>query len=155
MKGSSVSPERWETIAGTRLPGRAHGFEGLGDGADLVELDQRGVGDLAGDGVGDDGRVGAEVVVTDQLGGAPRRSVIAIQPSWSSSPRPSSIEVHRELAVMASYRSIMSPLDSGFTGDLVAAVGLAELGGRRVHRDRDAVGAGLVAGVGDGLHQEP
>ena len=39
-------------------------------------------------------------------------------------------------------------------GHPVAAVGLAELRGGRVQRDRDPVGAGLVPGVGDGLHQQ-
>jgi hypothetical protein len=39
----------------------------LGDGADLVDLDQRGVGDAPADGLGDDRRVGDEDVVADQL----------------------------------------------------------------------------------------
>jgi hypothetical protein len=48
-----------------------HGLQGLGDGADVVELDQRGVADPALDGTGDDRRVGAEDVVTDNLGTRP------------------------------------------------------------------------------------
>src|ERR1035441_3206473 len=34
-----------------RAAAYCHGFQGLGDRADLVELDQRGVGDAAADGV--------------------------------------------------------------------------------------------------------
>jgi hypothetical protein len=52
-----------------------HGLVGLRDSADLVELDQRGIGDPAPDGAGDDRRVGTEVVVSDG----------AIMNSWKSS----------------------------------------------------------------------
>ena len=52
MKESSVSPERWETNC--RYPAAR---QGLGNGTDLVELDQRGVADPAGDGPRDDGRI--------------------------------------------------------------------------------------------------
>jgi hypothetical protein len=41
--------------------------QGFGDGADLVDLDQCCVGDLAVDGFGDDGRVGDQDVVADEL----------------------------------------------------------------------------------------
>ena len=44
MKLSSVSPERCDTICGVAgLAADRHRLEGLGDGADLVDLDQRGV----------------------------------------------------------------------------------------------------------------
>ncbi len=52
-------------VAGVRAD--VHRLDRLGDGADLVELDQRGVGDTVVDRLGDDRRVGAEVVVADQL----------------------------------------------------------------------------------------
>ena len=43
---------------------------------------------------------------------APRRAVSAIQPSSSSSPRPSSIRCTGNWAVMAAYRSVMAALSS-------------------------------------------
>src|SRR6266536_38608 len=46
---------------------QAHGFEGLGDGADLVDLDQGGVAGAALDGLANDGGVGDEDVVADEL----------------------------------------------------------------------------------------
>src|SRR6266516_2414115 len=55
-------------VAGLAADG--HGLQRLGHGADLVEFDQRGVADAARDGACDDGRVGAEDVVADQLRGA-------------------------------------------------------------------------------------
>ena len=74
-----VGDERVFGLAGAMgdelpVPGPAaygHRRQRLGDGADLVELDQRRVRDAPLDGAGDDGRVGAEVVVTDQF--QPRR----------------------------------------------------------------------------------
>src|SRR5690348_5646412 len=57
-----------DELAVAGLAADGHGLQRLGHGADLVELDQRGVADAARDGAGDDGRVGAEDVVADQLG---------------------------------------------------------------------------------------
>ena len=61
---------------------------------------------------GDDGRVGAEVVVADQFGGAAQAGgerdpavVVVLAEAVLD-------QVHRELRVMAAYRSIMSLLDS-------------------------------------------
>ena len=52
----------------------------------------------------------------------PRRAVSAIQPSSSSSPRPSSIRCTGNCRVICARRSIMSPLDSRSPATLVAAV---------------------------------
>ena len=49
----------------------------------------------------------------------------------------------------------MSALRQRAPVDLVAAVVAAKLGGGRVHRDRDAVGSGRVAGVGDRRDDDP
>ena len=47
--------------------GEGHAFEGLGEGADLVHLDQDRVGDPFVDPLGQDLRVGDEEVVADEL----------------------------------------------------------------------------------------
>src|SRR5450756_666802 len=47
--------------------GKGHGVEGLGQGADLVELDQQGVRGLQLDALGEADRVGDEQVVADDL----------------------------------------------------------------------------------------
>ena len=47
--------------------GQFDGFEGLGDGADLVDLDQDGVGDLLLDSLLEALGVGDEEVVADEL----------------------------------------------------------------------------------------
>ena len=43
------------------------GFDGFGDGADLIELDQDGVADAFGDAAGENFRVGDENIVADEL----------------------------------------------------------------------------------------
>src|SRR5690606_28938855 len=50
------------------LAADGEGVESFGDGADLVDLDQGGVADVLADGVADDGGVGDEDVVADELG---------------------------------------------------------------------------------------
>jgi hypothetical protein len=91
-------------------PARRDRLQRLGDGADLVDLDQRRVPDAAGDGVGDDGRIGDEDVVADELDpvaqpGGERGPAVPVvlaqavldQPDWNRS-------------VICAYRSIMSAL---------------------------------------------
>ena len=47
--------------------GQFDGVDGLGDCADLIELDEDGVGDALVDAAGKDFRVGHEDVVADEL----------------------------------------------------------------------------------------
>jgi len=49
MVESSVSPERCEMIVAYRRRCHAHGIERLGDGPNLIELDEQRVPDLVGD----------------------------------------------------------------------------------------------------------
>src|ERR1700689_1504420 len=53
------------------VPADGHGLERLGHGADLVDLDQRGIGDAGRDGRADDFGVGDEDVVADELDPVP------------------------------------------------------------------------------------
>ena len=119
-----------------------------------LSLISDGVGDAALDGAGDDRRVGAEVVVADEFD-------LAAEPGGERDPalvvvlaEPVLDQVHREPSDDGGDRSIMSPLVSSSPGDPVAAVGLAELRGRRVQRDGHPVAARLVPGVADRLHQQ-
>ena len=93
MKVSSVSPERWETNC--RVPAARQMAIASSVSVTVpiwLSLISAALRDAAADGLGDDGRVGDEVVVADQLDASPSRAVSAIQPSQSSSARPSSIE---------------------------------------------------------------
>ena len=67
--------------------------ERLGERADLVHLDQDGVGDAALDPLAQALAICDEEVVADQLAPAPTASVSAFQPAQSSSAMPSSIEM--------------------------------------------------------------
>ncbi len=68
MKVSSVSPRAVADDGGVaEAAGEFDGFEGFGDGADLVDLDQDGVGDLLLDSLLQALRVGDEEVVADEL----------------------------------------------------------------------------------------
>ena len=51
----------------TGLLRHGHRFQSLGYGADLVELDQNGIGDAVADAFGEDFRIGDEIIVADQL----------------------------------------------------------------------------------------
>jgi hypothetical protein len=66
--------------------------EGLGERADLVDLDQDRVGDALVDAAGQALGVGDEQVVADELHPVAERAVSSAQPSQSSSAMPSSIE---------------------------------------------------------------
>ena len=122
----------------------------LGHRADLFELDQRRVRNAAPDGVGDDGWVGAEIVVTDQLnrgaqaGGERYPAVVIIFAEAVLD------EVHGELGGDAGEPIDEVAAAQHVAGDPVAAVRVAELRGGQVHGDGDPVLAGLVPGVGDG-----
>ena len=68
MKVSSVSPERWRDDGGIAVAaGELDGVEGLGDGADLIDLDEDGVGDFLRDALLEAFGVGDEEVVADEL----------------------------------------------------------------------------------------
>ena len=68
MKVSSVSPVRWRDDRGVAVAaGELDGVEGLGDGADLVDLDEDGVGDAFVDAALQALGVGDEEVVADEL----------------------------------------------------------------------------------------
>ena len=93
MVVSSVSPERWETTAVYPAPvGHLDGVQGLGEGADLVDFDEDGVGHpfldagLQALGVGD------EQSSPTSWRRLPRVLVSRAQPSQSFSPMPSSRE---------------------------------------------------------------
>ena len=110
---------------------------------------------MAFDGADDDGRVGTEDVVADQLrggaqAGSERDPAVLVVLTQAVLDR-----VHRELP--GDGREAVDHVTAGqqVTGHLVAAVRLAELRGGQVQRDGHAVAARLVAGVGDGLHQQP
>ena len=71
MKVSSVSPERWRDDRGVAVAAaQVDGFEGFGDGADLVELDEDGVGHALLDAALQALDVGDEDVVADELNAA-------------------------------------------------------------------------------------
>ena len=126
MKVSSVSPERWRRLPVAGPAADGHRFQGFGDGADLVELDQRRVARSRGDGAGDDGWVGAEVVVADELG-TRRRGVRSARSTRRRHPRlarPRSLDRETRPAMLASGRSVAA--DVQFAGHLVPAVRLAE-----------------------------
>ena len=93
MVESSVSPERCEIDRGVAgALGHLDRGEGLGQRADLVDLDQDRVGDAFCDAFLQDLRVGHEQVVADQLHAACRAARSgSFQPSQSSSAMPSSM----------------------------------------------------------------
>ena len=79
-------------VAPAGLLAHLNRFDRLGDRADLVELDEHGVGGLLLDAAGDEFRVGHEQVVADDLDLSPKAAVWARNPSQSFSARPSSME---------------------------------------------------------------
>ena len=50
-----------------RFAGHFHGFDGFGDGADLIQFDEDGVGDFFRNAAGENFRIGDEDVVADKL----------------------------------------------------------------------------------------
>ena len=91
---SSVSPERCEITARVAgLAGDADRLQGLGEGADLVDLDEDRVADAELDAAAQalTGLVTKRSSPTSWTA-SPRRSVSSFQPSQSSSSMPSSIE---------------------------------------------------------------
>src|SRR6202035_2266682 len=114
------------------LPADGHGLHRLGYGADLVELDQRGVGDAARDGAGDDGRVGAEDVVADQLRGAAQAGGERDPAVFVIFAEAVLDQVHGELP--GDGREPVDHVSAGqqVVGHLVAAIGLPELRGGQV-----------------------
>ncbi len=93
MVASSVSPERWLMIALYLFAlGHLHGVEGLGQGADLVDLHQDAVGDRLVDPLLEPLGVGDEQVVADELAGVADRprSGASSPPSRPRSSRPRS-----------------------------------------------------------------
>ena len=68
MVTSSVSPLRWEiTVVHADAPGETDRVQRLGERADLVELDEDGVGGPALDGAAQPLGVGHEQVIADEL----------------------------------------------------------------------------------------
>ena len=129
-----------------------HGVQRLGQGADLVDLDQDRVGDAALDALGQDLRVGDEQVVADELDLGPQRSGQRA-PSRPSRPRPCRPRSRRSGSGCTGPRgSAPCPPESSVLAlarQLVAAV-LEELAGGHVEREDDVV-ADLVAGRLDRL----
>ena len=92
MVVSSVSPLRWLMIAAQ--PARVRhgdGVQRLGQRADLVELDEDGVGGALADALGQALRVRDEEVVAHELHVAAELGVSFHQPVQSSSASPSSM----------------------------------------------------------------
>ena len=162
MKVSSVSPERCEMIElYPALRAQFDRVDGFGHAADLVELDQDGVGDAFVDAARETFRVGDEKIVADQLDLSSRsllpRSVSVFQPAQSSSAMPSSIET-------IGYFSIQSVQIRGhfaggaldlvrFLEDVFAAGLVVKFAGGRIERDGHLF-AGFVSGGGDRLEHD-
>jgi len=88
--------------------GHGDGVERLGDGANLVKLDQDRVPDSALDALLEDGGVGDEDVVATICTRAPNSFVSACQPFQSPSARPSSIEMMGYFDSQSAYSAIIS-----------------------------------------------
>ena len=134
--------------------GHLHGLEGLGQGADLVDLDQQGVGGAELDALGEALGVGDEEVVADDLDLVadllgevlPVVPLVLGERVLDGDDR----EVGDELLVVLDHRG-------GVLGLALELVGLGlvvkELRGGDVHGQGDVL-AGLVAGLLDGLDDE-
>lgn len=68
MNLSSVSPERWETIAPAGPATEANRCQGLRNRTNLIELDEYGIGRIGCYAATDEGQVGDQDVVADNLG---------------------------------------------------------------------------------------
>ena len=137
-------------------------LEGLGDGADLVELDQDRVGGLLGDPLGEEVLVGDEQVVADELDLAADPGVELL---------PAGPVLFAEAVLEGDDRVLVDPLlpevdhlagveDAAFALEVVAAGDAFDAGpldedgaGGGVKGDRDVV-ARLVAGLLDGLEDD-
>src|SRR5699024_4618862 len=129
-----------------------HGVQGLGERADLVDLDQQGVRAALRDAAAETLGVGDEQVVPDQLGlraeavgdGLPALPVLLVQRVLDGDQR---VRVD-ELGVVPDHLGggLLCPLEG------VGAVG-EELRGGDVEREGDVL-AGLEAGPADGLDDE-
>src|SRR5680860_631625 len=136
-----------------RLPADPLGLESLGDGPDLVDLDQRGVADLAGDRLRDDGRIGDKDVVTHEL------QTVA-QPGGQALP---TVPIDLRQAVLDQpHREVGGDLfvagnhvvgGERLAGDVVVAVAV-ELAGRGVQRNRHAGLTGRIPGVDNRLDDQ-
>lgn len=129
------------------------GLQGLGDGADLIDLDQRGVADPPVYRFGDEGGVSDEDVVAHQLDPLPQAR---------GEPGPALPIALGETVLDAPHgkagHDLLVAVDELIGGEAVAAddvaVALPEFAGRGVEWDRDAVPAGGVAGVGDRVDEQ-
>ena len=150
-----VGDERVRSFAGAMrdhlgvrgLTADRDGFECLGDGADLVELDQGSVGDASVHGVSDDCGVGDEDVVADELHpiaetlreAGPAIPIVLGQAVFDG---PDRVAANERLVVVGQLRR-RAELGGAIA---VAPVGLAELRGSRIEGHRDALPARLVPG---------
>ncbi len=79
MKSSLVSPERWLMTVPYEARSRLRGVEGLGQGADLVELDEHRVGDVVVQWPG--GRLGFVTRSRRRRAGSGRRGSVSFHPT--------------------------------------------------------------------------
>jgi hypothetical protein len=132
--------------------GHLDGGEGLGQRADLVDLDQDRVGDVLVDAFLEDLGVGDEQVVAHQLHlFAQAFGQVTFQPSQSPSAMPSSMLMIGYLSTQVASMSVHSVAPgSGLRRTEVVLAVLVELAGGAVQAQGDLL-AGDVAGLLDGL----
>ena len=130
------------------------GVHRLGQRPDLVDLDEHAVRGPLVDGAPDEGRVGDEQVVADELDTiaqargepAPARPVLLVEPVLDRHDR---IAVHE---VRPQLDHLIGRQHAALTLEVVGAVAV-ELAHRGVERDRHVL-AGVVAGRTDGLDEQ-
>ena len=136
--------------------GHLDGVQGLGQGADLVDLDEDGVGHALGDAVGQTGHVGDEQVVANQLD-------LGADGLGQHGPALPVVLGHAVLEGDdgIGVGELLPHIDQLLLGHLLAGLGLdvalllvvPPLGGSGVDGDHEVL-AGLEAGLLDGLHDD-
>jgi hypothetical protein len=135
------------------------GVDGLGDGTDLVDLEEEGVASLGLDGLLDELGVGDGKVITDDLE-VRARGLVEVAPGLPVVLSEGVLDgdngvLGSELLVLVGKLLVGDPLALVGVGVLevkvvLLLVGLVELGGGNVHGDLDLASvAGLLNGVGD------
>ena len=136
------------------LVGHFDGLERLGEGADLIDLDQDRIGDALFDPLGQAGRVGNEQIITDQLDGVadgdgqhlPAVPVIFVHAVLDGGDREFGDQVFVVLDHAGAIQRFTLP------GQFIAAV-LVEFAGRGIQR-HDHVVARFIAGDFNRFHNK-